>query len=227
MAFNPKRGGWVGWLSAALILALLLTPPKWARAADRRDADDLAGLLGIGPGSIVAEVGAGKGKLMQIMAEKVGGSGHVYATEIDQTRLAELKEVVSDKNLSNVTVIEASETDSGLRTNCCDAIYMTAVYHHLTKPAETDASLYRALRPGGKIAVLDFRPTRLLTPWKLLGVPANRGGHGVPPEIVRQEMTEAGFEPLKAIDPWPRGWPLSNFCEVFTKPAAPAGALSH
>ncbi|HEY2665094.1 MAG TPA: methyltransferase domain-containing protein [Candidatus Binataceae bacterium] len=214
----PYSRRWIGWLLAAATLTLLLTSPRWARAADRKDADDLATLLGLGPGSVVAEVGAGKGKLSQIMAEKVGYSGRVYATEIDQTRLAELREIASDKNLGNLTVIEASETDSGLPANCCDAIFMTAVYHHFTKPAQTDASLYRALRPGGKIAVLDFRPTPLLALWKVKGVPANRGGHGVPPEIVRQEMTTAGFKLLETVDPWPRGWPLSNFCEVFSKP---------
>jgi ubiquinone/menaquinone biosynthesis C-methylase UbiE len=213
--------GCAGWLLAAAMITLLLTSSRSARAADRKDADDLATLLQIGPGSVVAEVGAGKGKLMRIMAEKVGPSGRVYATEIDQTRLAQLRAIASDKKLSNVTVIEATETQSGLPANCCDAIYMTAVYHHFTKPAQTDASLYSALRPGGRIAVLDFRPTPLFALWKVKGVPANRGGHGVPPEIVRQEMTRAGFKPVATVDPWPRGWPLSNFCQVFSKPPQP------
>ena len=60
----------------------------------------------------------------------------------------------------------------------CD-LHARGAYHHLTDPKDIDASLYRALKPSGELAILDFRATWLLAPWTPRGIPANRGGHGV------------------------------------------------
>jgi predicted methyltransferase len=72
---------------------------------------------------------------------------------------------------------------------------------HLTDPKDIDASLYRALKPGGELAILDFRPTWLLAPWTPKAIPANRGGHGIPPTIVVDEVTAAGFKLEQTVDP--------------------------
>jgi SAM-dependent methyltransferase len=138
------------------------------------------------------------------MAKKVGPGGNVFATEIDPALLRQIRRRAAEAGLNNVTVTAARADDSGLPRACCDAIVMRGVYHHLTRPLQVDASLFEALRPGGEMAILDFRPSLLLKPWTPSGIPSNRGGHGVPPEIISREVTSVGFERIRAIDPWTR-----------------------
>ena len=158
-----------------------------------------------------------------LAGRKVGLRGHVYATEVDSAQLERIHDKVNAGDVGNVTVIEATPDDTGLSTACCDAIYMIGVYHHFTEPLKTDASIFRALRPGGKLVIVDFRPSLWLKPWTPEGVPADRGGHGIPPHIVEDELTDAGFKLAQTYDPWGNSWFLSNYCVVFTKPGAVGG----
>src|SRR5687767_5305712 len=114
--------------------------------------------LGLRTGMMVADVGAGRGQLTLALAAAVGSTGHVFSSEIDPTRLQALREAVAEARLSNVTVVEAKISESGLPASCCDAIVLRRVYHHVTDPAATNASLLRALRPGGLLAVIDIPP---------------------------------------------------------------------
>jgi ubiquinone/menaquinone biosynthesis C-methylase UbiE len=208
-------------LSILLCSGALLAPVRaaaqfWGSKAG--EIEKLAPLLDLKPGSTVAEIGAGNGSVALAAAERIGASGHVYATEIDPAQLQKIRDKVSAAGLGNVTVVKASAGDTGLAPGCCDAIYMIGVYHHFTEPLKTDASIFRALRPGGKLVVVDFRPSLWLKPWRPKGIPANRGGHGIPPNILEDEVTRTGFKLAQVIDPWGHSWFLSNYCVVFTKP---------
>lgn len=187
------------------------------------EIERLEPLMDLKPGSTVAEIGAGNGAVALAAAEKVGPSGHVYATEIDPVQLQRIRDKVSTSSVSNVTVVETTPDDTRLPPACCDAIYMIGVYHHFTEPLKTDASIFRALRPGGKLVIVDFRPSLWLKPWTPKGVPANRGGHGIPPNILQDELTGAGFTLAQTYDPWGNSWFLRNYCVVFTKPGAAGG----
>lgn len=182
------------------------------------EIEKLAPLMDLKPGSTVAEVGAGNGAVAIIAAGKVGPTGHVYATEIDPVELQRIRDKAAKADLHNVTVVESAPDDTKLPPACCDAIYMIGVYHHFTMALEIDTSMFRALKPGGKLVVVDFRPSLWLKPWTPKGIPANRGGHGIPPKILESELEDAGFKIAKVIDPWGNSWFLSNYCVVFTKP---------
>jgi hypothetical protein len=91
-------------------------------------------------------------------------------------------------------VIEAGDATTNLRDGCCDAIFLRDVYHHLTHPAEIDQSILSALRPGGLLASIDFPPKWYLRPWTPKGVPANRGGHGIPQTVLASELTTVSFQ---------------------------------
>ena len=164
--------------------------------------------LALRTGMVVADVGAGKGQLTLALARAVGSAGHVFSSEIDPARLRALREAVAGAGLSNITVVEAKTSESGLPAGCCDAIVLRRVYHHLTDPAATNASLLRALRPGGLLAVIDIPPPLFFL---------DRSTLGVAPRIVIDEVTASGFEMLQLRTGWPGRGPLESYCALFRK----------
>jgi len=216
-----RRGGCVAAIAGLAAIATLW-PPRFAFAWGTDDqvmADELAQMLDIKPGRTVVDIGAGHGEMAMLMAKKVGPTGRVFATEIDPARIEEIRKRIHDTGLANLTVVRATPTDSGLPADCCDAAYMIGVYHHLTDPAATDASIFRALKPGARLLINDFPPTIWLALFKVKGVPSNRGGHGVPDDIAVNEITAAGFREVKETRPWHPGFFIrDNYCLVFSKP---------
>jgi len=176
----------------------------------QEEADHLALLLNWQSGSVVADIGAGEGQITLAAAKRVGTAGRVYTTELDTKKLAHLEELAA--NEKNITALQAGEAQTNLPPECCDSIFMRLVYHHLTKPAETDASLFRSLKPGGLLAVIDREPPPGSS--KVEGVPENRGGHGMPQKILIDELTAAGFQVVKRLD----DWPSKLYCVFFRKP---------
>ena len=92
----------------------------------------LAGLLQVEPGMTVAEIGAGGGRATVFMANQVGSSGKVFATEIDEDRLEDIRESAAEAGVQNVTALLGTERETRLPAACCDAIFMVKVYHHFT-----------------------------------------------------------------------------------------------
>ena len=208
--------GWFRIGSRHVVLALLLGALALAAChgqdQDQKEAGKLATLLDWKPGSVVAEIGAGDGGLTLAAAERVGPTGRVYTTELDPKKLAKLESVAAAQKVHNITVVKAGEAETNLPRECCDSIFMRVVYHHLTKPAEIDASLFRSLKPAGLLAVIDEEPPAGSSIPK--GVPKNRGGHGMPKQLLVDELSAAGFQALTT----PTDWPGEDYCLVFRKP---------
>ena len=165
--------------------------PRWrARAQEHPATPTLLEL--IAPGSVVADVGAGAGDLTVVLAQHVGPTGHVYATEIDLPRLNQIRQRTVEQDLENVTVFPAAARTTNLPVRCCDAVVLRNVYHHLEHPDAINRDLSSlVVRPGGLLVVIDFAPRPATEP--PAGVPANRGGHGVPIEVVIEEVVAAGL----------------------------------
>ena len=175
--------------------------------------------LAIQTGHTVADVGAGDGDFLTYLSQKAGSSGRVLATEVDVKLIATLKERVIDDALKNVTVVTASPTSTGLSPGCCDVIFMRNVYHHLTDPNPTTDDLYAALKPDGRMLLIDFAPDNPL--WSEVdGVPEDRGGHGIPINILIKEVTDKGFVHTRTVEDWPGQASLfiGYYGAVFTKP---------
>ena len=202
------------WKRLGFLVLACAAPAVFAARAGGNAADQikrLAALMEWKPGTIVADIGAGDGIYSFAAVEHVGATGKVYATEIDTKKLEELKAEVTRRKLPNVVVVESKEADTKLPTACCDAIFLRRVYHHLTKPVEFDANLVRSLKPGGRLAIIDFPARSGLEPVE--GVPENRGGHGIPQKIVIQELTAAGLQVEKVVNDWPE----NDYCILFVK----------
>jgi ubiquinone/menaquinone biosynthesis C-methylase UbiE len=165
-------------------------------------------LLNWQPGSTVADIGAGEGQMTLAAAKRVG---RVYTTELEAKMFAHLEEIAAKGE--NVIALKGAEAETNLPPECCDSIFMRFVYHHLTKPAEIDASLFRSLKPGGLLAVIDEEPRPGSS--RVAGVPENRGGQGMPQKILIEELTSAGFQIVKVLDDWPN----HSYCVVLRRPS--------
>ena len=197
-----------------LLIALILSAITLPVCGQTYQAESarLSRLLDWHAGSVVADIGAGEGEMTLDAAKSVGPTGRVYSTEVNTEKLARLKKLAAKEKDHNITVIEGSQAGTNLPPECCDSIYMRRVYHHFTEPQKMDASLFQSLKPGGMLAVIDFPPRSWLPPVK--GVPANRGGHGMPKKILIKELTSAGFQVVSE----PADWPSNNYCVIFRKP---------
>jgi ubiquinone/menaquinone biosynthesis C-methylase UbiE len=182
-----------------------------AAPSQRQEISRLAELMQWKHGTIVADIGAGDGSYSFVAAEKVGPTGRVYATEIDPDKLKQIWAEVLKRKLSNMVVVEGAADDTKLPSECCDAIYLRHVYHHLTRPEEFNRNLVRSLKPGARLAIIDFPTNENLPP--VDGVPKNRGGHGIPQEVMVNELTSAGLHVEKVVSDWSG----NDYCVVFVK----------
>ena len=184
-----------------------------AQGTYQEEADRLAVVLNWQPTSTVAEIGAGHGQLTLAVAKHVG---KIYSTELDGKLFTNLQQLAETEK--KIVPVKAAEAETNVPDTCCDSIFLRLVYHHLTKPLEIDASLFRALKPGGLLAVIDEEPPADSSPPE--GVPKNRGGHGMPQKLLVPELTSVGFQVVKTLDDWPNHEHPTNhrYCAVFRKP---------
>jgi ubiquinone/menaquinone biosynthesis C-methylase UbiE len=163
------------------------------------EVPQLVELLELKPGMTVADVGAGFGAWTMRLSRFIGPNGRVYASDVGAPQLAALRDAVQREKLTNVTVVEGAPGSTNLPAACCDAILIRDVYHHITQPADIVKSVAASLKPGGRLAVIDFPPRpKSEVP---AGVPANRLGHGVPPAVVQGEVS-AALTHVRTISAW-------------------------
>ena len=204
------QGNGSGQVRIVLILAVTLLLGASGllilAARDRTaEIERLVTLLDLDRDTVVADIGAGSGWLTVEIAERIGAAGHVYSTELNPSRLDDIRESIADAGLTNVTVIAAGELATNLPVECCDAIFMRRVYHHVRNPTAINASLYEALRPGGALIIVEFERRGFIGTVTAMGIER---------EPLTEAVTRAGFE-LVAIDDWP-GW--DHYVAIFRKP---------
>lgn len=198
-----------------ILLLTVIAVGGWMAQRDggfERETARIAEALGLEPGMTVADVGAGDGLFSAFLAERVGDSGRVFATEVEVEKVGEIGETVS--GYDNVTVVLGKFDDTGLPRGCCDRLLLRRVYHHFLDPPDVMVqSLYRSLKPGGVIAVIDFMPGDEIPP--PAGTP-DRGGHGTPTDALTEEMTRNGFELVRQVEDWPGR--ERDYCMLFRRP---------
>ncbi|MBX3427190.1 MAG: methyltransferase domain-containing protein [Pirellulales bacterium] len=143
--------------------------------------------LKLQPGERIADVGAGTGLFIESFSRGVGPDGWVYAIEIAPTFLERIGAMAEIRGLTNVTPVLAAQDDVRLPPDSIDVAFICDVYHHFEQPQASLASLRRALKPGGRLVVIDFeRIAGVSREWTFEHVRAGK-------EVFRSEIEAAGF----------------------------------
>ena len=116
---------------------------------------EVVAALALAGGERVADLGAGGGYFTFPLAQAVGSSGRIYAVDVDASLLAYVGWRARARGLTQIETILASGTDSGLADQSVDLIFLANVFHHLPAPRQYFARLRTALRPGGRIAIVE------------------------------------------------------------------------
>ena len=140
--------------------------------------------LRIRPGDSIADLGAGSGYFTFRLAEATGPGGRVYAVDIDPDMISLIETKAKERGLQNVQAVRARPDDPSLPEGGIDLIFTSNTYHHIENRARYFMALRKVLRPGGRVAVIEFdRRSWLSGLFK----------HYTPSEFIKREMEQAGY----------------------------------
>ena len=140
------------------------------------------------PGMVVADIGAGTGLFTRLFAKEVGPTGKVYAVDIAPKFIEHVEKTSKAQGLTNVVGVVCRPDSVGLPADSIDLAFICDTYHHFEFPQRTMASIHKALKPGGRVIVIDFhRIPGKSREWILGHVRAGQ-------EVVEKEIAEAGFK---------------------------------
>jgi SAM-dependent methyltransferase len=153
---------------------------------EKRDAADESGqlirALGIGPGMVIGDIGAGSGYHTVRMSPVVGPTGRIIAQDIKPEYLRGLSRTLQERGISNVKLAVGEAHDPRLAPDSLDLALMVHMYHEIAQPYAFLHNLAPAMKRGGRVAVVDLdRET-----WK----------HGTPRDLLRCEMEAVGYRQI-------------------------------
>jgi precorrin-6B methylase 2 len=183
----------------------------WLERAEREEeerTDLLLETLRLRSGDVVADFGAGSGYFTWRIAQRVGPSGRVYAVEVQPLMLELLQANLTRRGLADrMLPVLGTASDPKLPEASCDLILLVDVYHELEFPFEVTAALARALKPGGRLVLVEYRGEDPEVPIKPL--------HKMTVAQVRRELAVHPLEFVENLGVLPRQHLL-----VFRRPAA-------
>jgi ubiquinone/menaquinone biosynthesis C-methylase UbiE len=158
--------------------------------------DRMLSSLNIKKGAVVADIGAGVGYHTWRLSKIVGSGGKIIAEDIQPEMLAMLKKNIEDRKLSNVEIVLGTASDPKLPDNAVDLVLMVDVYHEFSDPGSMMAGIRRALKPQGRVVLVEFRKEDPSVPIQPL--------HKMSIQQVRSELEPMGFKFEKSMDflPW-------------------------
>jgi ubiquinone/menaquinone biosynthesis C-methylase UbiE len=159
--------------------------------------------LAVKPGMVVADIGAGSGYHSALLSKMVG-TGKVFAVDVEPEMIAYLNQRIKQEKLLRIVPVLSTEQKVSLPENTIDMMLLVDVYHEFSFPYEMALSMRAALKPGGKLVLVEFRAEDLTVPIKTI--------HKMSEVQAIKEFKAAGFAFDKNIDnlPW-------QHCMVFIK----------
>jgi len=175
----------------------------------------IAERLGVGPGSVIADIGAGTGRDTWTFADIVGENGKVFAEEIEQGKVDRIAKEAQKRGLSQVEGVLGTPTDPKLPAESVDLAFMHHVYHHVSKPREMLDGIWRALKPERYLVIIDQRLGTLVD-WVPREERAEKH-YWIAETTVVREAREQGFAFVEYAEEHWHG--QGSFILVFQRPA--------
>ena len=167
----------------------------WLDRPEREESErpeEVLDALGIQPGMVVADIGAGTGYFALRLARRVGKQGKVIATDVQPEMIATLHGRASAAGLDNVDVRVVTDTDAKLPAAQVDLALLVDVYHELGDPAATMKQVRTALKPTGRLVLVEYRGEDPAVPI--------RAEHKMTLAQVRRELEPMGFRFVESME---------------------------
>jgi FkbM family methyltransferase len=159
--------------------------------------------LNLKPGMHIADIGAGSGYYTRLLSKRIGNV-KVYAVDVEPQMISYLNERIKEEKLANIVTVQGSETAVSLPPSTIDMMLLVDVYHEFSFPYEMGLSMFNALKPNGKLVLVEFRSEDNNVPIKTI--------HKMSEAQAIKELKAVGFRLEKNINnlPW-------QHCMVFVK----------
>ena len=179
----------------------------WLEREEREQEENTTQLLknlAVQPGMSIADIGAGSGYHSTLLSKMVG-NGKVYAVDVEREMIAYLNERIKREGKKNIIPVLGTEKKVSLPANSMDMMLLVDVYHEFSYPYEMALSMLEALKPGGKLVLVEFRAEDPNVPIKAI--------HKMSQQQAVKEFKAAGFtfEKNSSNLPW-------QHCLIFRKP---------
>jgi SAM-dependent methyltransferase len=199
-----------------------IAPVMGAAGADWLERPERAGeenpdlaldALGLRPGMVVADIGAGTGYMSLRLAKRVGPSGKVYANDLQPEMLRLLRENAARARIANIETVLGEEADPKLPQGRIDLVLLVDVYHEFSEPQKMLRKIRDTLKPDGRLVLLEYRKEDPSIPI--------RPEHKMSVAEVRTELEPEGFHLGPVIETLPRQHILILTKAAARKAAAP------
>lgn len=124
--------------------------------------------LELKPGQVVADIGAGSGVISMLMANQVGPEGYVIGVDVQDEMLLRLQDNAKKAGITNIVPIKGSQKSCSLAPRSVDLAIMVDVYHEFEFPYEMMANISKAMKPGGRVVLVEYRKEDPTVPIKLV-----------------------------------------------------------
>ena len=180
---------------------------EWLERKEREMEENTSQLLknlAVQPGTAIADIGAGSGYHSTLLSKMVG-TGKVYAVDVEPEMIAYLKNRIKLEGYKNIIPVLSTEQKVSLPANSIDIMLLVDVYHEFSFPYEMTLSMLEALKPGGKLVLVEFRAEDPNVPIKTI--------HKMGEQQAVKEFKASGFLFEKNLGnlPW-------QHCLIFRKP---------
>lgn len=164
-----------------------LVEPGEERLNSQHKPVELMDAMGLEKDMVIADIGAGRGRMTVFFAGRVGKKGQVMANDINRTALVYLEERCKKNGFRNVKTYPGTVNDPRLPGGKADILFMVSTYHHLDKPVELMRNALAALKPDGQLIIVERDPLKV----------GHSSTENTEQEVLISQMREAGYEHVK------------------------------